>query len=71
MRLKLVIVLAVVFAGAACTGGVQPSSKAGASDGSVPPETLLLGTDSGPLAVRVPAGSVVFDRAGAVASPDG
>jgi DNA-binding beta-propeller fold protein YncE len=71
MRLKLVIVMAVVFAGAACTGGVQPSSKAGASDGSVPPETLLLGTDSGPLAVRVPAGSVVFDRAGAVASPDG
>lgn len=71
MRLKLVIVMVVVFAAAACTGSVQPSSKAGASDGSVPPETLLLGTDSGPLAVRVPAGSVVFDRAGAVASPDG
>jgi hypothetical protein len=71
MRLKLVIVLAVVVGAAACTGGAQPSSKPGASDGSVPPETLLLGTDSGPLAVRVPAGSVVFDRAGAVASPDG
>jgi DNA-binding beta-propeller fold protein YncE len=71
MRLKLVIVMAVVVGAAACTGGAQPSSKPGASDGSVPPETLLLGTDTGPLAVRVPAGSVVFDRAGAVASPDG
>lgn len=71
MRLKLVIVIAVVVGAAACTGGAQPSSKPGASDGSFPPETLLLGTDSGPLAVRVPAGSVVFDRAGAVASPDG
>jgi len=71
MRLKLVIVMAVVVGAAACTGGAEPSSNPGASDGSVPPETLLLGTDSGPLAVRVPAGSVVFDRAGAVASPDG
>jgi len=71
MRLKLVIVMAVVFAAAACTGGAPPSSNGNASDGSVPPETLLLGTDSGPLAIRVPAGSVVFDRAGAVASPDG
>lgn len=71
MRLKLVIVIAVVVGAVACTGGAQPSSKPGASDGSFPPETLLLGTDSGPLAVRVPAGSVVFDRAGAVASPDG
>ena len=71
MRLKLVIVMAVVFAAAACTGGAPPSSNAEASDGSIPPETLLLGTDSGPLAIRVPAGSVVFDRAGAVASPDG
>ena len=44
MRLKLVIVMAVVVGAAACTGGAQPSSKPGASDGSVPPETLLLGT---------------------------
>jgi hypothetical protein len=71
MRLKLLIVMAVVSATAACTGGAQPSSNADASHGSVPQETLLLGTDSGPLGIRVPAGSVVFDRAGAVASPDG
>jgi DNA-binding beta-propeller fold protein YncE len=71
MRLRLVIVMAVVFASAACTGGASPSSNADASEGSVSAETLLLGTDSGPLAIRVPAGSVVFDRAGAVASPDG
>ncbi|HET7869165.1 MAG TPA: hypothetical protein VFM85_02465 [Actinomycetota bacterium] len=71
MRLKLVIVMAVVSAAAACTEGAQPSSNADASDGSVPQETLLLGTDSGPLGIRVPAGSIVFDRAGAVASPDG
>jgi hypothetical protein len=71
MRLRLVIVMAVVFASAACTGGAPPSSNADASEGSVSAETLLLGTDSGPLAIRVPAGSVVFDRAGAVASPDG
>jgi DNA-binding beta-propeller fold protein YncE len=72
MRLKLVIVIsAVVLAAAACTGDSTPGSGVGSSEGSVPQETLLLGTDSGPLAIRVPAGSVVFDRAGAVASPDG
>jgi hypothetical protein len=72
MRLKLIIVTsAVVFAAVACTGDSSPGSNPGSAGGSVPPETLLLGTDSGPLAIRVPTGSVLFERAGAVASPDG
>jgi DNA-binding beta-propeller fold protein YncE len=72
MRLKLIIVTsAVVFAAVACTGNASPGSNPGAAGSSVPPETVLLGTDSGPLAVRVPTGSVLFERAGAVASPDG
>lgn len=72
MRLKLTIVIsAVVFAAVACTGNASPGSNPGSAGGSVTPETLLLGTDSGPLAVRVPTGSVLFERAGAVASPDG
>jgi DNA-binding beta-propeller fold protein YncE len=72
MRLKLVIVIStVVFPAVACTGDSTPGSQFGSSERSVPQETLLLGTDSGPLAIRIPAGSVVFDRAGAVASPDG
>ena len=72
MRLKLIIVTsAVVFAAVACTGDSSPGSNPGSAEGSVPPETLLLGTESGPLAIRVPTGSVLFERAGAVASPDG
>lgn len=72
MRLKLVVVIsALVFAAVACTGDTSPGSNPGSAGGSVPPETLLLGTDSGPLAVRVPTGSVLFEHAGAVAGPDG
>jgi len=72
MRLKLVMVIsAVVFAAAACTGGASPTPDTGSSESSIPRETLLLGTDSGPLAIRVPAGSVLFDGAGAVAGPEG
>lgn len=72
MRLKLIIIIsAIVFAAAACTGDASPGLDPGSARGSVAPETLLLGTDSGPLAVRVPTGPVLFERAGAVASPDG
>jgi hypothetical protein len=69
MRPKLLIIVAVTaLAGAACTQ--NPTDLDRAKD-PVLPETLLLGTDSGPLAVHVPTGSVLFERAGAVATPDG
>jgi hypothetical protein len=69
MRPKLLIIVAVAaLAGAACTQ--NPTDLDRAKD-PVLPETLLLGTDSGPLAVHVPTGSVLFERAGAVATPDG
>jgi hypothetical protein len=69
MRPKLVIlVAATALAAAACTQ--SPTALDRAKD-PVLPETLLLGTDAGPLAVQVPTGSVLFERAGAVATPDG
>ncbi len=69
MRPKLLIIVAVVaLAAAACTQ--NPTDLDRAKD-PVLPETLLLGTDSGPLAVHVPTGSVLFERAGAVATPGG
>jgi hypothetical protein len=37
----------------------------------VPRETLLLGTEAGPLVVQVPSGSVLFDRPGTVSSLGG
>ena len=70
MRPKLLIIVTMVMlAAAACTQSA-PRTDQGRSD-PVLPETLLLGTDSGPLAVHVPTGSVLFERAGAVATPDG
>ena len=37
----------------------------------MPRETLLLGTEAGPLVVEVPSGSLLFERPGAVASLGG
>jgi hypothetical protein len=71
MRPKLLIVVtAAALAAAACTQNPTGTGLDRARD-PVLPETLLLGTDSGPLAVHVPTGSVLFERAGAVATPDG
>ena len=68
MRRKLIVALCVAaLAGAACTQNVQD----GAAGETVPRETLLLGTEAGPLVVQVPSGSVLFDRPGTVASLDG
>jgi len=68
MLRKLVVALSVAALGtAACThetGDGKPSQP-------VPRETLLLGTEAGPLVVEVPSGSLLFERAGAVASLGG
>jgi hypothetical protein len=71
MRPKLlIIVVAAALAAAACTQNPTGTGLDRAKD-PVLPETQLLGTDAGPLAVHVPTGSVLFERAGAVATPDG
>jgi hypothetical protein len=72
MRLRLLVTVSVLamFA-AACTGETSAPERDGAADGAVAPDTLLLGTASGPLVVNVPAGSIVFDQPGAVASLGG
>jgi hypothetical protein len=60
MRPKLLImVAAAALAAAACT---QTPTGTGLDRSKDPvlPETLLLGTDAGPLAVHVPTGSVLF-----------
>ena len=68
MLRKLVVALSVAALGtAACThetGDGKPSQP-------VPRETLLLGTEAGPLVVEVPSGSLLFERPGAVASLGG
>jgi hypothetical protein len=68
MLRKLVVALSVAALGtAACThetGDGNPSQP-------VPRETLLLGTEAGPLVVEVPSGSLLFERPGAVASLGG
>jgi hypothetical protein len=68
MLRKLVVALSVAALGAAaCTHDTQDRS----ASQPVPPETLLLGTEAGPLVVQVPSGSVLFDRPGTVASLGG
>ena len=68
MLRKLVVALSVAaLAAAACTHDIQD----GSASQPVPSETLLLGTEAGPLVVQVPSGSVLFDRPGTVASLGG
>ncbi|HSD49277.1 MAG TPA: hypothetical protein VLE71_05535, partial [Actinomycetota bacterium] len=69
MRGKLVVAVAVAsLVGAACTADVR--GEGGGAD-PIPPETLLLGTQAGPLVVQIPSGSVLFERPGTVASLGG
>jgi hypothetical protein len=68
MLRKLVVALSVVALGAAaCTQDTQ----GGNASQPVPRETLLLGTEAGPMVVQVPSGSVLFERPGTVASLGG
>lgn len=73
MRVRLLVTVTVTVLAlltAACTG----STVSGVPDanGRIPvEETLLLGTPGGPLLVRVPVGSVLFEGAGAVSSLGG
>jgi hypothetical protein len=73
MRLRLLVTVSVLAVlAAACTGEPPAPGEDGAvGGGAIAPDTLLLGTASGPLVVNVPAGSVVFDGPGAVASLGG
>ncbi|MGQ0668936.1 MAG: YncE family protein, partial [Actinomycetota bacterium] len=75
MRTKLFIIFpAIALALAACTQDAtfRPNpAPPGTTNGSVPPDVLLLGTENGPVAVSVATGSVLFEGIGAVASPDG
>jgi hypothetical protein len=68
MRTKLILAVSVVaLVAAACTQGStnDPAERA------VPSETLFVGTGAGPLLVRVPTGSVLFEHPGAVGSLGG
>lgn len=68
MLRKLVVALSVAALGtAACTH----ETGDGKTSQPVPRETLLLGTEAGPLVVEVPSGSLLFERPGAVASLGG
>lgn len=70
MRVRVIVAVSMVaLIGAACTG-VGPSPD-GDDRPAIPTETLLLGTEGGPLVVSVPRGSVLFDRSGSVASLGG
>jgi DNA-binding beta-propeller fold protein YncE len=68
MRARAVILVVLATTVASCSG---QGNRTDASSGSVPSETLLLGTGDGPLAVDVPSGAVVVDGRGAVAGADG
>lgn len=68
MRARVLVVLsAMALAGASCGGGGSTTN----SVPTLPSETLLLSTPSGPVSVQAPAGHVVLSGAGAIASPDG
>jgi len=68
MRTKLILAVSVVaLVAAACTQG----STNDPAETAVPSETLFVGTGAGPLLVRVPTGSVLFEHPGAVGSLGG
>jgi len=77
MRVRLIVAVSVlVILAVACTGSGSPPPELGDAGNQAPSqslltESLLLGTTDGPLVVRVPDGSVLFGRPGAVASLGG
>jgi hypothetical protein len=67
MRAKLIVAMSVAaLTSVACTRASTDTSAT-----PIPPETLFVGTQTGPLLVRVPSGSVVFEHAGAAGSLGG
>jgi hypothetical protein len=71
MRVRLLVTVSVLaLLTAACTGSTAPGAP-DATDRIPVEETLLLGTPDGPLLVRAPVGSVLFDGPGAVSSLGG
>jgi len=70
MRVRLLVTASVLMLlTAACTRSTTPTETA--TEMNITAETLFLGTPEGPLVVRVPTGSVVFDGPGAVSSLGG
>jgi hypothetical protein len=70
MRVRLLVTASVLtLLMAACTGSTTPTGTP--TERPLSAETLLLGTPDGPLVMRVPEGSIVFDGAGAVSSLGG
>ena len=68
MRTKLILAVSLVaLVAAACTQDASTNR----SETAVPSETLFVGTGAGPLLVRVPTGSVLFEHPGAVGSLGG
>jgi DNA-binding beta-propeller fold protein YncE len=66
----LVSIAALGVVLAACTSSGDSPRAAVAPDG-LPREVLFVGTAGGPVTIEVPTGSVLFEREGALASPDG
>jgi hypothetical protein len=72
MRVRLLVTASVLtLLMAACTGSSTRTDGTPAREMDLTAETLLLGTPDGPLVMRVPDGSIVFDGAGAVSSLGG
>ena len=73
-RIVIAVSLLTLFA-AACTGEeapqVRPAVDGRASTPTLPSETLLLDTVTGPLAVQAPSGSILSTFPNALAGPDG
>lgn len=72
MRVKLIVTVSVVaLVTVACTGSDAPAPRRGVADLGVATESLLLGTNDGPLVVQVPSGSVLLQEPGAISSLGG
>lgn len=71
MRNIVVAVCVVALLAAGCSTASTSRSGDPTSEVALPAETLLLGTEAGPLTVRAPSGSVVSSFPGALTGADG
>jgi hypothetical protein len=68
MRTRIILTVSVVaLVAAACTQNTSTNP----AETAMPSETLFVGTGAGPLLVRIPTGSVLFEHQGAVGSLGG